>query len=266
MVMYDPAADVPVPWTTTICSIHTDSVIVEMFGRQRRAHLHAALGDPIRLAVVERLLTGDVSPGELGSELEIPSNLMAHHLKVLEDVGFLDRRRSEGDGRRTYMRLAVGALEGLAVQSAGSVAASRVVFVCSQNSARSQLADAVWRRISRVASASAGTRPADTVHPKAVQVARRHGLSLPRARPHHIDEVLRSSDLVVAVCDNAHEDLTVAGVARLHWSIPDPVRVGSDAAFERAFTEIEGRVARLATAVAPTTSQDETGPDDEEQT
>ena len=44
-----------------------------------------ALGDPARLAIVDTLVAGDASPGELGAELELPTNLVAHHLKVLED-------------------------------------------------------------------------------------------------------------------------------------------------------------------------------------
>jgi len=174
---------------------------------------------------------------------------LAHHLNILQGLGLVRRLPSEGDRRRTYLRLAVGALEDLVPRPAGSLLAPRVVFVCSQNSARSQLAAAAWRRVSRVAATSAGTRPAASVHPQAVETARRHGLSLDRSRTRRVNDVLRPSDLLVAVCDNAHEELAASGVRRLHWSIPDPVRVGSDTAFEDAFIEIEDRVARLATAV-----------------
>lgn len=93
------------------------------------------------------------------------------------------------------------ALAGLA--SPGMLAAPRVVFVCTQNSARSQLAAALWSQSSPVPAASAGTDPARRVHPRAVSVGRRHGLALGRARTSHLGEVLRPDDLVVAVCDNA---------------------------------------------------------------
>ncbi len=99
----------------------------------------------------------------------------------------------------------------------------RVVFVCTQNSARSQLATAVWHRKSPVPATSAGTDPATAVHPQAIEAARRHDLPLRARRPRHISDVLRPTDLVIAVCDNAHEELP-ADLHRLHWSIPDPVR------------------------------------------
>src|ERR671910_234849 len=70
-----------------------------------RAAVFAALGEPIRLALVDRLLTGDASPGELASDVGLGSNLLAHHLGVLEDAGIIRRVRSEGDRRRSYVQL-----------------------------------------------------------------------------------------------------------------------------------------------------------------
>jgi ArsR family transcriptional regulator, arsenate/arsenite/antimonite-responsive transcriptional repressor / arsenate reductase (thioredoxin) len=210
---------------------------------EARARVHAALGEPARLAIVDRLVLGDASPSELGRVLGMPSNLLAHHVKLLEQAGVVDRSRSEGDHRRTYLRLRPAALAGLG--PAGAVDAPRVVFVCTHNAARSQLAAALWRRRSPVPAASAGTEPAERVHPLAVKVARGHGLSLAQARTAHVDQVLRPDDLVVAVCDNAHERLEVD---RLHWSVPDPAPVGTDASFDRAFRDLADRVERLANA------------------
>jgi len=212
-----------------------------------RARVHAALGEPARLAIVDRLVLGDASPGELGRELGLPSNLLAHHVKLLDQAGLVERSRSEGDHRRTYLRLRPGVLAG--VMPAGLRAAPRVVFVCTHNSARSQLAAAWWRRRSRVPVASAGTRPAQKVHPLAVAAARHRGLSLGRARTHHVEQVLRPDDLVVAVCDSAHEELGALAADRLHWSVPDPARAGTDDAFDRAFTDLAGRIDRLAPAI-----------------
>jgi len=214
---------------------------------ERRAAVHAALGDPSRLAVVDALSLGDASPSELQAMLAVPSNLLAHHLKVLELAGVVERSRSEGDHRRTYLRLVPGSLGTLVAQS--SATAARVVFVCTHNSARSQLAAALWRRRSHVPASSAGTRPADRIHPGALSAARRHGLRVARVRPRHVAAVLARDDLVVTVCDTAHEEL--AGRARLHWSVPDPVRVGSDAAFDLAYAQLAERVARLAPVVLP---------------
>jgi protein-tyrosine-phosphatase/DNA-binding HxlR family transcriptional regulator len=213
---------------------------------QTRARLHAALGEPARVAIVDRLLLGDASPSEIGQELGLASNLLAHHVKLLEQAGVLERSRSEGDHRRTYLRLRPSALTGLT--PANEVRAPRVVFVCTHNSARSQLAAALWKRRSRVPVASAGTQPADRIHPLAIRAARTRGLSLARARTVHVRDLLRPDDLVIAVCDTAHEQLDHAG-ARLHWSVPDPARVGTDDAFDHALRELADRVDRLAPTV-----------------
>jgi protein-tyrosine-phosphatase/DNA-binding HxlR family transcriptional regulator len=222
---------------------------------ERRAAVYAALGDPARLAVVDALVLGDRSPGELGESLGMPSNLLAHHLRLLEQVGVIERGRSEADRRRSYVRLVPSALP---TSPAVSLAAPRVLFVCTHNSARSQLASALWARRSPVPVASAGTHPAREVHRGAVAVGRRHGLALRDARTAAVAEVLRPDDLVVAVCDSAYEELGAAP-GRLHWSVPDPVRVDTKAAFEQAYEEIEQRVDRLAGAVRATGAGDAGG-------
>ena len=215
---------------------------VEQESVRRRAAVYAALGDPVRLAVVDELTLGDRSPGELADALGLPSNLLAHHLGLLEQVGVIGRGRSEADRRRTYVRLVPSALP---VAPTVRVAAPRVVFVCTHNSARSQLASALWAERSTVPVASAGTHPAQRVSRRAVSVARRHGLRPLDGRTAHVADVLRSDDLVVAVCDSAYEELGPAP-GRLHWSIPDPVRIDTDAAFEATYTDLAERVDRLA--------------------
>ena len=212
-----------------------------------RARVHAALGDPARLAIVDTLTLGDASPGEIGADLGMPTNLIAHHVKVLQGAGLVVRTRSEGDRRRTYLRLDPAVLASLTPPSLQ--AGERVVFVCTHNSARSQLAAALWRDRVGGQAASAGTRPAARVHPRAVKVAHRHGLALDPAGTAHVADVVRDGDLVISVCDNAHEDLAGPARPRLHWSIPDPVRVGTDEAFEAAYTDVEDRITRLAPAV-----------------
>jgi protein-tyrosine-phosphatase len=217
---------------------------------RQRAAVHAALADPARLSIVDTLLLGDASPSELQVRLSMPSNLMAHHVAVLERAGLVSRSRSEGDRRRTYLRVSPAALTTLLpVVTRG---APRVVFVCSQNSARSQLAAALWRRHSRVPSASAGTRPAERVHRGAIAAARRHKLPLRPTSPRHLDDVLNPGDLVIAVCDNAHEELD-ASQSRLHWSVADPVPAGTDDAFDHALDDLSQRVSRLAPAVQHST-------------
>jgi protein-tyrosine-phosphatase/DNA-binding HxlR family transcriptional regulator len=214
---------------------------------QARARIHAALGDPARLAIVDALTLGDASPGEVGHDLGMPTNLVAHHLKVLQEAGLIVRTRSEGDRRRTYLRLQPDVLALLAPPPLAD--AERVVFVCTHNSARSQLAAALWRDRVGGPVASAGTKPAARVHPRAVKVAHRHGLALDPTGTAHVTDVVHDGDLVIAVCDNAHEDLTGDVRPRLHWSVPDPVRLDTDDAFETAYTDLAGRIDRLAPAV-----------------
>jgi protein-tyrosine-phosphatase len=229
-----------------------DASISSLHGRAR---IHAALGDPARLAIVDALRLGDASPGEIARDLDLPTNLVAHHVKVLHEAGLVARTRSEGDRRRTYLRLQPNALAALAPPPL--IDMTRVVFVCTHNSARSQLAAVLWNRRARTPAASAGTRPAARVHPRAVAVARRHGLTLNPTGTAHVTDVVRDGDLVITVCDNAHEDLAAAaGVPRqarprLHWSVPDPAPAGTDTAFEAAYADLAGRVDRVAPALTP---------------
>jgi len=223
-----------------------------------RARFHAALGDPIRLHIVDHLILNDLSPGELARLLGLSSNLLAHHLRVLEAAGIVGRNRSEGDGRRSYVRLRVEqpmvAALALAPRLEGDLRGKRrVVFVCTRNSARSQLAASAWRLVSRMPAESAGTHPARRVHPGAVRVARRHGLPLTDTATRHIADVVRAEDLVVAVCDNVHEELP--DQPRLHWSVPDPVPNASDSVFEATLSDIVHRVGQLADAMHSPSTQ-----------
>ena len=207
-----------------------------------RAAKHAALADPARLRIVDLLTLGDLSPTELQSELGMPANLLSHHLRALEDAGLATRHRSEADKRRSYFRLASGALEGLVP---GRVHGTRrVLFVCTRNSARSQLAAALWQQASVIPAVSAGTHPAERIAPGAVDVARRHGIDLAGLAPRLLDHVSDDGDLVVTVCDNAHEELP--GMRGIHWSVPDPLRLNTREAFESAFADISHRINDLA--------------------
>jgi protein-tyrosine-phosphatase/DNA-binding transcriptional ArsR family regulator len=213
-----------------------------------RAAVHAALADPARLQITDTLAAGDSSPSELAAMLAMGSNLLAHHLHVLEQAGLLTRRRSDGDRRRTYLQLIPGALESLTHPAART--AGRVLFVCTANSARSHLAAALWRRASTLPATSAGTHPAARIEPGAIAAARRHRLPMRRLRPRHIGDVRQDGDLVITVCDLAHEEL--GRQAAMHWSVPDPVPAGDPASFDAALAELSHRVERLAPRLAAT--------------
>ena len=210
-----------------------------------RAARHAALGDPVRLAIVDELASSDRAPVELRRLFGLESNLLAHHLDVLEGVGLIERSRSSGDGRRRYVHLRRAALDELALGRV--VSAGSALFVCSANSARSQLAAALWRRATGHPADSAGTHPADRVHPGAVAAARRAGLDLGDAFPRALDAVGTLPALVITVCDQAHEEVA-PDPTWLHWSIPDPVPAGTKAAFDATVDELADRVRALTTA------------------
>lgn len=240
--------------------------------RVKWARVHAALGDPTRLAVVDVVHHDDVSPQELARRLGIAPNLLTHHVRVLEAAGIVRRVVSEGDRRRTYVQAVPGALDGLCSMDAtasdpnrtGAVEprtwlVPRVLFVCTRNSARSVLAAALWSRASSVPVASAGTEPAREVHPMALRAARRQGLMLTfeardeapsLGRPRHVKDVARPRDLVVSTCDAAREAMVGGAPSSIHWSVADPVRIGTESAFDAAVRELRWRVERLAAVVA----------------
>ena len=203
--------------------------------------MHAALADPQRLAIVEELLLGDRSPAWFSHHWGVASNLIAHHIKVLAEAGLVDRLRSEADRRRRYLHLSEAGRRFAALPVITDV--QRVVFVCTHNSARSQFAEALWRSTSAVPAASGGTEPAARVHPMARRVAKRHGVDLGGAAPKRIGAEALDEALVVTVCDHADERTPWP---HRHWSVPDPVADGTEAAFEAAWDDIADRVESLA--------------------
>lgn len=215
----------------------------------RRARLHAALGDPVRLLIVDELMVSDRAPVELQALTGLASNLLAHHLDTLEQAGLIARSDSSGDGRRRYIRLISGALG--PIYAPTKLASSDVLFVCSMNSARSQLAAALWNECTGAPAQSAGTHPAHHVHPGAIAAARRAGFDLRATTPRSLENVETLPPIVITVCDQAHEEV---GSERMwsHWSIPDPVARGTKSAFDAAVDEIRERIQAF---VGPTVNQ-----------
>lgn len=206
--------------------------------------MHAALGDPARLRMVDALRSGDLTVRELARIGRMPGNAAAHHLDVLERGGVIARRVSEGDRRRRYVTLRADRLA--AIERPFLVPAGPVLFVCTHNSARSQFAAALWRRRTSTEADSAGADPVGRVHPRAMHAAEAFGIDLRGATPKGYDGVDISPALVISVCDRAHEADPPFDAPRLHWSIPDPVRRGSASAFRSSFAAIAERIERLA--------------------
>jgi protein-tyrosine-phosphatase len=202
-----------------------------------RAAMHAALGEPVRLAIVDDLALSDRSPKELGERHGLPTNLLAHHLDVLEAAGLIVRFGSAGDRRRKYVRLVRSPSIPLSHTTRNP---GKVLFLCSHNSARSQLAAALWRARTGQPAESAGTHPAPKVHRGAVAAARRAGLDLTDSTPRLVAAIDPDTQ-VVTVCDRAHEELDPAP-SWWHWSIPDPVEADSAAAFDAVVADLDARI------------------------
>lgn len=219
---------------------------------RRRAAVHAALAEPTRLAIVDELVLSDRSPSELAASLHVGSNLLAHHLEALEDAGLIRRLPSDGDRRRKYVRLVPAAL--VAAPPVAAISTEGILFVCTGNSARSQLAAALWNARNPTPAASAGTRPRARIHPEAVRAGARAGLDLRGARPRSLQEAGALPGLVVTVCDRAHERIGRGGGPRtrvLHWSIPDPAESGAAVEFDRTIRTLSERIDVLAPLVHP---------------
>ena len=127
----------------------------------------------------------------------------------------------------------------------------RVLFLCSHNAARSQMAEAFLRTYAgdRFAVQSAGTN-ATTIHPLAVRAMREIGIDISVQRSKSVDEVGEGWDVVVTVCD-ANCPIPPRSGLKLRWSFPDPALAGGDddqrlAAFRKVRDGIEKRVRSLA--------------------
>jgi len=200
-----------------------------------------------------------------------PQNLVSYHLRLLREGGLVTAGRSSADRRDSYyhldlVRCARAVAESgtalhpvLAMSSEGHTAAEppvsrplEVLFVCTGNSARSVIAEAVLRhRSAGVASAtSAGTRPKSDLHPHAVRVlADVFGLDVSGQPPRDLQDLAdRRFDVVVTLCDRAREACTelTGGLRTAHWSVPDPAAADDGyPAFHRAAADIDTRVRHL---------------------
>ena len=204
----------------------------------QRAAIHSALGEPARLAIIDELSVSDRSPRDLGSRLHIPSNLLAHHLDTLENIGLILRSTSSGDARRRYIRLDPTNLHIIGPRRVST--RKPLFFLCTHNSARSQLAAAIWHARTGQPARSAGTQPAAQIHRQAISAAKRNRIELRNTAPSALGKIPHNVQ-VVTVCDLVHEELH-APLDWWHWSIPDPVASGKPKAFDAVIAELEGRV------------------------
>jgi ArsR family transcriptional regulator, arsenate/arsenite/antimonite-responsive transcriptional repressor / arsenate reductase (thioredoxin) len=235
----------------------------------------AAAGHPVRWQLLRELAGSDLAVRELTARLGRPQNLISYHLGKLRRAALVAARRSSADGRDTYYSLDVGrcgdllAGAGLALHPALGLSPAppavpvpaRVLFLCTGNSARSQMAEALVRDRTggAVDAASAGSRP-KPVHPHAVTVMAARGIDIAGARPKHLDEFtgLRF-DRVITLCDRVKEVCPeFPGHPRpVHWSLPDPAAdPGGRPAFDRVAEALTERITFLLhTLTAPNFAQ-----------
>lgn len=232
---------------------------------------------PVRWELLSALADSDQRVRELVARVRQPQNLVSYHLRLLRDGGLVTAGRSSYDGRDSYYHLDLDrCADGLADTgstlhpalrldvAAPAVPGARsrprrpsVLFVCTGNSARSPLAEALLRHHAgdRVTVTSAGTRPKDALHPDAVRVlSELFDIDIAGRPTRDLAEIAgRRFDLVVTLCDKAREACPeLPSQPRLvHWSIADPATDPSGyPAFRRTATEIDTRVRHLLPVLA----------------
>ncbi|HYN93031.1 MAG TPA: ArsR family transcriptional regulator [Pilimelia sp.] len=246
---------------------------------------------PLRWRLLAELAHSDHRVRELVALVAEPQNLVSYHLRLLRAGGLVTTTRSSFDGRDTYYHLDLdGCADALADTAAALHPALRrpaaphtprvrlrrsprvgVLFVCTGNSARSPIAEALLRHRTggQVDVASAGGRPKPHLHPDTVRVLRDDlGIEIADQRPRHWDTLTgRPFDYVISVCDRAREVCPdfPGQPRRLHWSIPDPATAGDSGrpgypAFRHTATEIDTRIRHLLPVLAATPPVQESQP------
>lgn len=205
-----------------------------------RAKVYSALGDPRRLEIVDELSLSDRTPNELIQKFEIPSALLAHHLDVLEGAGLIRRIASSADKRKRFVQIV---RKNLPIIPQFAIPKS-VIFVCRQNSARSQLAEALWRLHLGPNVASAGTSPAREVHPLTRKIAALHQLDVDNASPRRFEPSAINEQTIITVCDQSYEELKPP-FRHFHWSITDPAEANTLDAFQQTIHDLSERLRSL---------------------
>jgi ArsR family transcriptional regulator, arsenate/arsenite/antimonite-responsive transcriptional repressor / arsenate reductase (thioredoxin) len=246
------------------------------------------VANPLRWHLLRELIRSDRAVWELTERLRKSQNLISYHLRKLRDGGLVTARRSAADGRDTYYAVDLSACArhlsatGAALHPAlgptadpqadphttGTTRAQgrrRVLFLCTGNSARSQMAEALVTRMSRgqTDAASAGSHP-KPLHPNAVRVMRERGIDISANRTKHLDEFTSQRfDAVVTLCDRVREVCPEfpSHPTHVHWSMPDPSQAGSSdrasyPAFERTAAELETRIRFLMPLLTQRTGND----------
>jgi protein-tyrosine-phosphatase len=230
------------------------------------------LADPVRWQLIAELARSDRRVGELVDIVGKPQNVVSYHLAELRRSGVVSGRRSSADGRDVYYRAELTRSRDLLASAGGSLHPGlslapaptdeaaprgprpRVLFLCTGNSARSQIAEALVEHRSggTVEARSAGSHP-KPLHPMAVEVMADRGIDIAGRPTKSLNRFARSRfDRVITLCDKVREvcpELPGSPITA-HWSMADPAAVGDDdratyCAFQHVADDIEGRVTLL---------------------
>lgn len=239
------------------------------------------LGHEVRWQLLSLLAYSDYRVHEISARLSKPLNLISYHLRLLRNATIVQERRSSADGRDVYYSLDLECFHRLYMSAAETMhpaladsqsqgaewtesdTAVRVLFLCTHNSARSQMAEALLRHMGggRVDVFSAGTE-VTRVHPLALDTLQRQGIETEGLHSKHLTDFLgQQFDYVITVCDRANESCPIfpGDPERIHWSFPDPSAVSDPneqrIAFAQVFASLEKRIKLLLTLIDRDRSQ-----------
>jgi protein-tyrosine-phosphatase/DNA-binding transcriptional ArsR family regulator len=249
--------------------VHPDGAPPELF---------QLAGHPLRWRLLRELAWSDRTVLELTGLVGEPQNLVSYHLGKLRECDLVSARRSSADRRDAYYTVDLARIASLLSTAGGALhpglrltpppphdaglPAVRVLFLCTGNSARSQMAEAMVRARSggAVEAYSAGSHP-KPLHPNALRVMREeHGLDLTGHASKHLDVFHGERfDWVVSLCDRVREVCPEFGhPATIHWSIPNPAAGDADDAatyplFLQTAAELATRIGFLLAVLADRT-------------
>jgi len=237
----------------------------------------ATIANPLRWQLLSELARSDRRVNELMCLLGQPQNLVSYHLRELREAGLVSARRSSFDGRDSYYRMhgerlaevlcaaATSLDSGLRLKAAppevGTLSSQprRVLFLCTGNSSRSQMAEALLEHLSAhsIDAHSAGSHPRP-LDPMAIGVMVTRGIDTSANSSKHLGEFIGSNfDQVVTLCDKVREVCPEfpGSPEPIHWSIPDPSSItGTEeeryAAFESVAADLEVRITHLIAQLA----------------
>jgi protein-tyrosine-phosphatase/DNA-binding transcriptional ArsR family regulator len=230
-------------------------------------------GHPLRWRLLSELARSDRAVAELTEAVGEPQNLVSYHLAKLREGRLVSARRSSADRRDTYYGLDLARIGGLLSATGGALhpglrlappqraeapAGGRVLFLCTGNSARSPMAEALLRDRSggAIDAVSAGSQPR-ALHPNAVRVMREDfGLDISGHGPRALDD-LAGEDFgwVISLCDRVREVCPEFPGApeTVHWSLANPATGEPDDAtlplFRAAAAELSTRIDFLLAAL-----------------